>query len=60
MIPNPPRTRLIRDARRGCTVLDGLGMLVEQGVVSIRHWTGCDPDQVVMREALTRALASHP
>ncbi len=53
VIPNPPRTRLIRDAaERGCTVLDGLGMLVEQGVVSIRHWTGRDPDPAVMRAAL--------
>ena len=53
VIPNPPRTRLIRDAAaRGCTVLDGLGMLVGQGAIGIRHWTGVDPDQAVMREAL--------
>ena len=53
VIPNPPRTRLIRDAEaRGCTVLDGLGMLVGQGAIGIRHWTGVDPDQAVMREAL--------
>lgn len=53
VIPNPPRTRLIRDAEaRGCTVLDGLGMLVGQGAIGIRHWTGVDPDQAVMRRAL--------
>ena len=53
VIPNPPRTRLIRDAEaRGCTVLDGLGMLVGQGAIGIRHWTGVDPDQSVMRAAL--------
>ena len=51
VIPNPPRTHLIRDAEsRGCTVLDGLGMLVNQGVIGIRHWTGVDP--VVMRRTL--------
>jgi shikimate dehydrogenase len=32
VIPNPPRTQLIRDAEaRDCIVLDGLGMLVSQG-----------------------------
>jgi shikimate dehydrogenase len=44
VIPNPPRTPLLRDAAaRGCTVLDGLGMLVNQGAISIRHWTGSMP-----------------
>jgi shikimate dehydrogenase len=53
VIPNPPRTRLIRDAEaRGCTVLDGLGMLVNQGVIGIKHWTGVDPDPAVMRSKL--------
>jgi shikimate dehydrogenase len=53
VIPNPPRTNLIADAEaRGCTVLDGLGMLVGQGAIGIRHWTGVDPDQDVMRRAL--------
>jgi shikimate dehydrogenase len=58
VIPNPPRTRLIRDAEaRGCTVLDGLGMLVNQGVIAIRHWTGVEPDPAVMRAALEEALS---
>jgi shikimate dehydrogenase len=53
VIPNPPRTRLIGDAQaRGCTVLDGLGMLVNQGVISIRHWTGVDADPGVMRRTV--------
>jgi len=53
VIPNPPRTRLIRDAEaRGCTVLDGLGMLVNQAVIGIQHWTGIDPDPAVMRAKL--------
>jgi len=53
VIPNPPRTRLVRDAEsRGCTVIDGLGMLVNQGVIGIRYWTGVDVDASVMRARL--------
>ena len=53
VIPNPPRTALLADAQeRGCTVLDGLGMLVNQGAIGIKHWTGIDPDPTVMRNTL--------
>jgi len=53
VIPNPPETRLVKEARAiGCEVLDGLGMLVNQGVIGFRLWTGVDPDPVVMRRAL--------
>ena len=52
-IPNPPRTHLIRTAEAaGCTVLDGLGMLVNQGAIAIRLWTGVDVDRGVMRREL--------
>lgn len=53
VIPNPPRTRLLREAEaRGCIVLDGLGMLVNQGVIGIRLWADREPDPVIMRRAL--------
>lgn len=53
VIPNPPRTALLRDAQaRGCVVLDGLGMLVNQAVIAIAHWTGRQANPVVMRAAL--------
>jgi shikimate dehydrogenase len=53
VIPNPPHTRLVKDAQeRGCKVIDGLEMLVNQGVIGIKHWTGIDPDPGVMRRAL--------
>jgi shikimate dehydrogenase len=53
VIANPPRTLLIRDAEaRGCIVLDGLGMLVNQGVIGIQHWIGIDPDPQIMRRKL--------
>ena len=53
VIPNPPRTRLLdAAAERGCTVLDGLGMLVNQGASGIRYWTGVEVDPRVMRARL--------
>ncbi len=53
VIPNPPSTRLIREAReKGCRVIDGLGMLVAQGVIGIEYWTGKSPDRKVMRRGL--------
>lgn len=53
VIPNPPRTLLIRDAEaRGCRTLDGLGMLVNQGVIGVKHWTGVDVAAEVMRKKL--------
>jgi shikimate dehydrogenase len=58
VIPNPPRTRLIQDAEaRGATPLDGLGMLVNQGVISIRHWTGIEADPAVMRRTIEGLFA---
>ncbi|MCH9655012.1 MAG: shikimate dehydrogenase [Planctomycetes bacterium] len=53
VIPNPPETRLIREAREfGCTVIDGLGMLVNQGVIGIKYWSSIDADPTVMRSKL--------
>jgi len=53
VIPNPPKTRLVRDAAaRGCKVIDGLGMLVNQGVIGIRYWTGLEVNAAVMRKSL--------
>jgi shikimate dehydrogenase len=57
VIPNPPRTALLRDAQvRGCVTLDGLGMLVNQAVLGIEHWTGIAAEPTVMRAALEEAL----
>jgi shikimate dehydrogenase len=59
IIPNPPRTRLIAEAeQRGCKVLDGLGMLVNQGVIGIKYWTGVDVEAGVMRRTLHELFAS--
>lgn len=39
-------------AERGCTVSDGLGMLLWQGAYAYRHWFGVLPDVEPMRQAL--------
>lgn len=55
VVPNPPRTAFPGDAAgRGCVTLDGLAMLVSQGVIGMRHRTGIDPDPAVMREVLEK------
>lgn len=52
-IHNPPLTRLLQAAQeRGCKTVDGLGMLVQQGVIGIKYWTGVDADPHIMRKAL--------
>jgi shikimate dehydrogenase len=53
VIPNPPATRLVQRARGlGCPVIDGLGMLVNQGIIGIEYWAGLSPEASVMRGAL--------
>jgi len=52
-IHNPPLTKLLKAAQaRGCKTADGLGMLVGQGVIGLKFWTGIDANAGVMREAL--------
>lgn len=58
VIPNPPRTQLLAAAEAaGCTTLDGLGMLVGQGILGIKYWSGVEADARVMRAALEEAFA---
>jgi shikimate dehydrogenase len=58
VIPNPPQTALLRAASHaGCTTLDGLGMLVGQGVLGISYWTGVGVDPVPMRTALEEVFS---
>jgi shikimate dehydrogenase len=54
---NPPETRLLRDAAdRGCTTVDGLGMLVNQVLLVFHLWTGLDADTGAVREAIEEFL----
>jgi len=59
VIPNPPKTRLVRDAtERGCRVIDGMGMLVNQGCLGFKYWTGVDPDPQSMYDALAEVFGA--
>jgi len=40
----------------GCKTIDGLGMVINQGVLAIKCWTGLDVDAGVMRKKLLEVL----
>lgn len=57
VIPNPPETLFLQEARkRGAKTLDGLGMLVYQGAIAFKMWTGHDAPTASMKAALTEAF----
>lgn len=60
LIYNPAETRLMALARsRGCAVQNGVEMLVQQGILSFRRWTGeVDPPADAMRDAVWETLAA--
>ena len=59
LVYRPLQTRLLRQAaERGCLVLDGARMLVLQGAISFRIWTGTEPPVEIMEQALLEGLAA--
>ena len=57
VIPNPPHTPFLKEAEaRGAQTLDGLGMLVYQGAIAFKMWTGHDAPVAVMHQALAEAF----
>ncbi len=58
IVYNPVETKLIRDAKAaGARVVNGVEMLLYQGVASFEIWMGCPAPVEVMREALLRRLS---
>ncbi|NDJ62192.1 MAG: shikimate dehydrogenase [Chloroflexi bacterium] len=54
---NPPETPLLAAARaRDLPTLDGLSMLVYQGVIGFELWTGAEAPEAIMKTALREAL----
>ena len=60
VIPNPPMTVFLREAHaKGCRILDGLGMLINQGAANFEYWTGVKPEKAVMRAALEEVFGGY-
>ena len=54
---NPPDARLLREASaRSLVALDGLDVMVQQAAIAFSTWTGVEPDQAVMHEAVEEFL----
>jgi len=55
LVYNPRQTHLIQQAQEtGCAATNGLGMLLWQGALAFKLWTGVEPSLSVMRAALSR------
>ena len=54
----PSETRLLREAEEiGCRTVNGIYMLLYQGVAQFELWTGCNAPVDVMREVLFSRFA---
>jgi len=53
----PLETRLLQTAKQaGCQCIDGLAMLLYQGVAQFETWTGCKAPVELMRQSLLESL----
>ena len=58
IVYNPHRTKLLAmAANKGCKIVHGIGMLIEQGAAGFKLWTGIDPLVDEMREVATALVA---
>jgi 3-dehydroquinate dehydratase/shikimate dehydrogenase len=61
MVYDPLETRLLREARAaGCTIVDGIEMLVAQAVAQFETWTGLEAPADVMRKAALFLVQARP
>jgi shikimate dehydrogenase len=59
VVYNPLKTGLLKEAEdRGCTTIDGVSMLVYQGVFQFELWTGMRAPVEVMKKSVLNALRS--
>jgi shikimate dehydrogenase len=57
VIPAPTTSFLNEAKHRGAKTIDGLGMLVYQGAIGFKLWTGLDAPVPVMKKALEEVFA---
>ena len=55
VIFNDPHSLFLQEAeKRGAKTINGLGMLVNQGALNFKLWTGVEPPVEVMKDVLKR------
>jgi shikimate dehydrogenase (EC 1.1.1.25) len=60
VIPNPPNTHFITTAlEKGCRVLNGMSMLVNQGIIAIKYWMDVDVEPFIMHSELAQVLKTY-
>lgn len=60
LVYNPIETKLVYDARQhGLPATTGLGMLVEQAVLSFEKWTGQSPSREILRASVQQSPVSN-
>ena len=58
IVYSPLETRLLKDAKKaGCQTIDGIWMLLYQGVLAFQIWTGIDPDPSHIREIVMEEVS---
>jgi shikimate dehydrogenase len=61
IVYEPLATRLLREAKeKGCLTINGLEMLVRQGVTQFEIWTGTRPGMAQIKKDLRRVLEKKP
>lgn len=57
LVYRPPETELLKKAKKhGLKTLNGLGMLLYQGMLAFQHWTGVEPPEKPMRMVMKKFL----
>ncbi|AIJ04897.1 shikimate 5-dehydrogenase [Methanocaldococcus bathoardescens] len=60
LIYNPLETVLLKEAKKvNAKTINGLGMLIYQGAVAFKIWTGVEPNIEVMKNAIIDKIINH-